>query len=97
MVGLYRTNVLVLPFLFRVIAFSHQASLYKGDKSKDKSVNGLSVSKSFVPTVLALVLSVGLCVLGWAIPEAELMTTGKAPFVMGEPCGPPAVPSQMCV
>ena len=64
MVGLYRTNILVLPFLFRVIAFSHQAPLYKDDKSEDKSVNGLSDSKSFVPTALALVLSVGLCVLG---------------------------------
>ena len=69
MVGLYRTNVLVLPFLFRVIAFSHQAPLYKDDKSKDKSVNGLLVSKSFVPTVLALVLSMGICVLGWAMPD----------------------------
>ena len=63
MVGLYRTNVLVLPFLFRFIAFSHQAPLYKDDKSKDKSVNGSSVSKSFVPTVLALVLSVSFGVL----------------------------------
>ena len=69
MVGLYRTNVLVLPFLFRFIAFSHQAPLYKDDKSKDKSVNGSSVSKSFVPTVLALVFSVSFCVLGWAIPD----------------------------
>ena len=86
MVGLYRTNILVLPFLFRYIAFSHQAPLYKDDKSKDKSVNGLSVSKSFVPTVLVLVLSVGLCVLGWAIPDDSGGTVGSALPALGKAC-----------
>ena len=86
MVGLYRTNILVLPFLFRVIAFSHQASLYKGDKSKDKSVNGSSVSKSFIPTVLALVLSVSFCVLGWAIPDDSGGAVGSALPALGKAC-----------
>ena len=86
MVGLYRTNVLVLPFLLRFIAFSHQAPLYKDDKSKDKSVNGLSVSKSFVPTVLALVLSVSLCVLGWAIPDDSGGAVGSALPALGKAC-----------
>ena len=87
MVGLYRTNVLVLPFLFRFIAFSHQAPLYKDDKSKDKSVNGSSVSKSFVPTALALVLSMGMCVLGWAIPDDSGGTVWSALiFALGKAC-----------
>ena len=86
MVGLYRTNVLVLPFLFRFIAFSHQAPLYKDDKSKDKSVNGLSISKSFVPTALALALSVGLCVLRWAIPGDSGETVGSALPALGKAC-----------
>ena len=86
MVGPYRTNVLVLPFLFRYIAFSHQAPLYKDDKSKDKSVNGSSVSKSFVPTVLALVLSVSFCVLGWAIPDDSGGAVGSALPALGKAC-----------
>ena len=61
MVGLYRTNVLVLPFLFRVIAFSHQASLYKGDKSKDKSVNGSSELPKGLECVNAFPLHDFLC------------------------------------
>ena len=86
MVGLYRTNVLVLPFLFRFIAFSHQAPLYKDDKSKDKSVNGSSVSKSFVPTALALVLSVSFGVLGWAIPDDPGGAVGSALSALGKAC-----------
>ena len=86
MVGLYRTNVLVLPFLFRYIYFSHQAPLYKDDKSKVRSVNGLSVSKSFVPTALALVLSMGMCVLEWAIPDDSGGTVGSALPALGKAC-----------
>ena len=86
MVDPYGTNFLVLPFLFSYIAFSHQAPLYKDDKSKDKLVNRLSVSKSFAPPVLALVLSVSLSVLGWAIPDDSGGTVGSALPALGKAC-----------
>ena len=85
MVGPYRTNVLVRLLFLYICFLAGQAPLFK-DVKRTSRVNGLLVSKSFVPAALAVVLSMGMCVLEWAIPGDSAGAVGSALPALGKAC-----------